>query len=102
VSEAAALSALDTFLAAGLSRYEAERAYADARGVSRLSPYIRSGQLSTRLVWQRLRLAGCVGVGGVEGGGVGGRGWWLRYRAAWAATVFLAPTRCSCDTHYLC
>lgn len=57
VSEAGALAALDSFLASGLRSYEAARAFADGRGVSRLSPYIRSGQLSVRLVWQRLRVA---------------------------------------------
>jgi deoxyribodipyrimidine photo-lyase len=55
--EAEALSLLETFLAAsgGLASYEAKRGLADGQAVSRLSPYLHSGQLSPRLVWQRLR-----------------------------------------------
>jgi deoxyribodipyrimidine photolyase len=85
-SEAAALARLDAFLSEGLPRYEKERGLADARAVSRLSPYLRFGQLSARLVWQRLKAAGCAGLagwgseaGGVSGGcrgGCGGR--WLK------------------------
>ena len=63
-SEEAALLALDRFLdpssasgGGGIRRYDAERNRADGRAVSRLSPYLRSGQLSARLVWQRLRQA---------------------------------------------
>ena len=59
VSEAAALKLLDGFFAprGGLERYEAGRQYADGRAVSRLSPYLHSGLLSARLVWQRMRQA---------------------------------------------
>jgi hypothetical protein len=57
VSEAAAISMLDTFIADGMRRYELERSFADARGVSKISPYLHFGQLSPRLVWQKLRLA---------------------------------------------
>lgn len=39
----------------GLKQYEQQRGLADGRAVSRLSPYLRSGQLSPRLLWSRLR-----------------------------------------------
>ncbi|KAJ9524592.1 hypothetical protein QJQ45_024195 [Haematococcus lacustris] len=55
MSEAAALRELDRFLAEGLSQYEKNRHFADARAVSRLSPYLRWGQLSPRLLWHRMR-----------------------------------------------
>lgn len=45
------------FFASGLKAYEGQRHYADARAVSRLSPYLRWGQLGPRLVWQRMREA---------------------------------------------
>jgi deoxyribodipyrimidine photolyase len=53
------LKLLDDFLSAsgGLRRYESQRSYADGRAVSRLSPYLRNGQLSVRLMWQRMRQA---------------------------------------------
>lgn len=59
ISEAAALKLLDDFLSVsgGLRRYESQRSYADGRAVSRLSPYLRNGQLSVRLMWQRMRQA---------------------------------------------
>ena len=38
-------------------RYEAQRAFADGRGVSRLSPYVHFGQLSPRLVMAKLKAA---------------------------------------------
>jgi deoxyribodipyrimidine photolyase len=61
-SEEAALLALDRFLdpssSGGLRRYDAERGRADKPdSVSRLSPYLRGGQLSARVVHQRLRQA---------------------------------------------
>jgi hypothetical protein len=56
-SERGALRLLDDFIARGLQRYEAQRSFADGRAVSRLSPYLRWGQLSARLVWQRLKQA---------------------------------------------
>ena len=39
---------------AGLKHYEARRGYADARSVSRVSPYLRWGQLSPRHMLQRV------------------------------------------------
>lgn len=37
---------MSVFLDAGFPRYEAARQFADARAVSRLSPYLHFGQLS--------------------------------------------------------
>jgi deoxyribodipyrimidine photolyase len=45
----------------GLQNYEGQRQYADARAVSRLSPYLRFGQLSARLLWHKMREARWVG-----------------------------------------
>ncbi|KAI8468759.1 MAG: hypothetical protein J3K34DRAFT_459699 [Monoraphidium minutum] len=56
-SERGGLRLLDGFIAGGLQRYEAQRSFADGRAVSRLSPYLRCGQLSARLVWTRLKAA---------------------------------------------
>lgn len=42
----------------GLQRYEADRGYADGRCVSRLSPFLHWGQLSPRLMQDRLARAG--------------------------------------------
>ena len=41
-------------LLAGLKHYESRRGYADARSVSRVSPYLRWGQLSPRHMLQRV------------------------------------------------
>lgn len=49
-SEADALSILEEFLQAGFQSYEVSRQFADARAVSRLSPYLHFGQLSPRRV----------------------------------------------------
>ncbi|KAG1661782.1 hypothetical protein FOA52_003703 [Chlamydomonas sp. UWO 241] len=59
-SESEARQLLDSFLSTGggLERYEEEHGRADGRGVSRLSPYIRWGQLSPREVWARTEAAG--------------------------------------------
>ena len=57
-SEAAALSRLDDFMASQLPSYEATRQRADGSGVSRLSPYLRFGQLSPRRVAAALHAAG--------------------------------------------
>jgi deoxyribodipyrimidine photo-lyase len=57
ISEAGALRALDQFMSEGLAKYEGQRQYADARAVSRLSPYLRFGQLSARLLWHKMREA---------------------------------------------
>jgi deoxyribodipyrimidine photolyase len=56
-SERGALRLLDAFIGGGLQRYESQRAFADGRAVSRLSPYVHFGQISARLVWQRLKQA---------------------------------------------
>lgn len=57
--EAEAISLLETFLTAsgGLASYETKRGRADGQAISRLSPYLHFGQLSPRLVWQRLKEA---------------------------------------------
>jgi len=59
ISERGALQLLGTFLtsATGLSAYESARSYADGRSVSKLSPYLHWGQLSARLMWQRMKVA---------------------------------------------
>lgn len=59
ISERGALQLLNTFLssATGLSAYESARSYADGRSVSKLSPYLHFGQLSARLMWQRMKVA---------------------------------------------
>lgn len=41
----------------GIKSYEKLRGYADGRGTSRLSPYLRFGLLSPRALWSRLREA---------------------------------------------
>eukprot|EP00955_Chlamydomonas_euryale_P058179 356995-Chlamydomonas_euryale.AAC.23 len=56
-SESEALHVLDTFLSQTLPKYEAQRGHADARGVSKLSPYLRWGQLSPRLMCHRMEEA---------------------------------------------
>ncbi len=55
ISEAGALAAMQHFFESGLQRYEAGKQRADARSVSKLSPYLHWGQLSVRLLWQRMR-----------------------------------------------
>lgn len=55
ISEDAAKRELDIFLTSQLQQYDANRGYADARGVSRLSPYLHHGQLSSRYVWRKLQ-----------------------------------------------
>jgi deoxyribodipyrimidine photolyase len=59
ISERGALHLLTTFLSSstGLSAYESARSYADGRSVSKLSPYLHLGQLSARLMWQRMKVA---------------------------------------------
>lgn len=59
ISERGALQLLSTFLtsATGLSAYESARSFADGRSVSKLSPYLHFGQLSARLMWQRMKVA---------------------------------------------
>lgn len=57
ISERGGLQLLTQFLTQRLSSYESSRSYADGRAVSRLSPYLHWGQLSVRLMWQRMRVA---------------------------------------------
>ena len=45
-----ALRQMNVFLDAGFPRYEAARQFADARAVSRLSPYLHFGQLSANVL----------------------------------------------------
>mmetsp|Transcript_10996 Transcript_10996/g.25117 ORF Transcript_10996/g.25117 Transcript_10996/m.25117 type:complete len:773 (+) Transcript_10996:196-2514(+) len=60
ISEDAALSTLRQFLqrGGGFSRYEKERHLADASGVARISPYLRAGMLSCRLMYWEIMDAG--------------------------------------------
>ncbi|KAK9843470.1 hypothetical protein WJX81_004296 [Elliptochloris bilobata] len=58
ISEAGALRQMDVFLDAGFPRYEAARQFADARAVSRLSPYLHFGQLSARVLAAESRRRG--------------------------------------------
>ncbi|MEW5307009.1 MAG: hypothetical protein WDW36_009431 [Sanguina aurantia] len=57
ISERAALMQLRHFLMSGLSQYESKRGLADARAVSRLSPYLHWGQLSPRVLWGAMKQA---------------------------------------------
>jgi len=59
ISEEAGLSTLRAFLApgGGLQRYEKGRQLADASAVTRISPYLRSGMLSCRLMFHEMRAA---------------------------------------------
>ena len=52
--EDVALELLFRFIAAGLPQYEAKRQYADARAVSKLSPYLHSGELSARRMYHEM------------------------------------------------
>lgn len=54
-----ALLLLDSFLQEKMRKYENSRGYADARAVSKLSPYIHFGQLSVRYMMSKLTRAGC-------------------------------------------
>eukprot|EP00927_Polykrikos_kofoidii_P076852 TRINITY_DN73878_c0_g1_i1.p1 TRINITY_DN73878_c0_g1~~TRINITY_DN73878_c0_g1_i1.p1 ORF type:complete len:757 (-),score=96.61 TRINITY_DN73878_c0_g1_i1:468-2738(-) len=64
ISESAALSALRSFLApgGGISRYETERHLADASAVARISPYLRHGMLSCRLMYWESKAASAKDV----------------------------------------
>jgi len=59
ISEDAALATLRCFLApsAGLSLYDKHRNLADASAVTRISPYLRSGMLSPRLMFEEMKAA---------------------------------------------
>lgn len=69
MTEAAALARLDAFAESAAADYERDRDFPALDGVSRLSPWLHFGQLSTRSCWHRLRADG-------EGGA------WLR-QLAW-------------------
>eukprot|EP00931_Biecheleriopsis_adriatica_P039684 TRINITY_DN22686_c0_g1_i2.p1 TRINITY_DN22686_c0_g1~~TRINITY_DN22686_c0_g1_i2.p1 ORF type:complete len:718 (+),score=109.97 TRINITY_DN22686_c0_g1_i2:43-2196(+) len=60
ISEEAALATMRSFLApgGGLSRYEKGRHLADASAVTRISPYLRFGMLSPRLMFHEMKAAG--------------------------------------------
>ncbi|CAG9465499.1 unnamed protein product [Pedinophyceae sp. YPF-701] len=64
ISEKAALELLDRFVASSVGGYEADKGFADARGVSKLSPYLHSGQLSARTMLAELARAGAKGASG--------------------------------------
>lgn len=53
-----ALRQMSVFLDAGFPRYEAARQFADARAVSRLSPYLHFGQLSANVLAAEARRRG--------------------------------------------
>ncbi len=54
LSEQAALRLLDVFIAQRMGGYEKQRHFADGRCVSRLSPYLHCGQLSSRMMMRKL------------------------------------------------
>lgn len=60
ISEAAGLATLRQFLerGGGLDRYEKGRQLADASAVTRISPYLRFGMLSCRLMFYEMKAAG--------------------------------------------
>nr|QDO16412.1 CPD photolyase [Lingulodinium polyedra] len=60
ISEEGALAVLRRFLApgGGLGRYEKGRQLADASAVARISPYLRFGMLSSRLMFHEMKAAG--------------------------------------------
>ena len=57
--EVRALQMLAAFVEHKMKRYESSRGYADARAVSKLSPYLHFGVLSSRYMVSRLQKAGC-------------------------------------------
>ncbi len=57
--EKEALRLLDDFVRAKMKRYESSRGLADARAVSKLSPYLHFGCLSARHMVSVLQRAGC-------------------------------------------
>jgi len=57
VSEAGAAARLDEFIATALADYQDGRNLPDRDGSSRLSPFLRSGQISPRQVWHAIRAA---------------------------------------------
>lgn len=61
VSEQGALNRLDTFLneRTGVDTYEANKGFADGRGITQLSPYIHYGQLSPRTLMKALKSKDC-------------------------------------------
>jgi len=60
ISEEGALKVLRSFLKSdsGLQKYESHRQLADASSVARISPYLRFGMLSCRLMYHELKAAG--------------------------------------------
>lgn len=60
-TEEAARSHLETFLAQGLNGYASARDRPDKAGTSRLSPYLRFGQISVRQIWHAVRAADAAG-----------------------------------------
>jgi deoxyribodipyrimidine photolyase len=61
VSEQGALNRLDAFLneRSGVDTYEANKGFADGRGITQLSPYIHFGQLSPRTLMKALKSNNC-------------------------------------------
>ena len=60
--EDAAIALLTAFVRTKMARYENARGMADARAVSKLSPYLHFGQLSARGMMAMLRKANCAKV----------------------------------------
>lgn len=54
--ERGAFTQMDAFIAAGLSQYEAKRDYPIEPNISRLSAHLHWGELSVRLLWNRMHL----------------------------------------------
>ena len=55
--EASAQAQLKTFLAGGVAGYASDRDRPDREGTSRLSPYLRFGEISPRQVWYAAKFA---------------------------------------------
>lgn len=61
--EHGAESTLETFLDEGISHYKEGRDHLGERGISHLSPYLASGELSPRQVWDAVQKSVTVGMG---------------------------------------
>jgi deoxyribodipyrimidine photolyase len=64
--EDAALELLACFVSSKLRQYETKRQLADARAVSRLSPYLHSGELSVRRMYHTMAQANARQVGALR------------------------------------
>jgi hypothetical protein len=64
--EDAALELLAWFVSSNLRHYETKRQFADARAVSRLSPYLHSGELGVRRMYHTMAQANARQVGAMR------------------------------------